>query len=221
MHATREVVMRLSRYKNVLQRLKTMGFVKVFSDNLADALNVSPSLVRKDFALFGLTGKKRGGYRVDELIEQLNRILGKGAEQNIVIVGCGKIGTALMNYSGFLREGIQVAAGFDADLSKINPSAPIPVYDVKDLPAFLDRRPLDVAVLALPETAAPQAADLLMAHGVKGILNFAPVNLKSTDHCAIQNINLAVELENLFYFIRFKERAGKFIPKTSRDTRKG
>ena len=96
-----EIIKRLSQYKSVLQKLKTLGFVKVFSDNLGDAIGVSSSLVRRDFTAFGLTGNKRGGYNIDELITRLNTILGKEDVQRIIIVGCGKIGTALMNYTGF------------------------------------------------------------------------------------------------------------------------
>src|SRR3989339_959395 len=97
-------IVRLSRYKNALSRLKSLGFVKVFSDNLADAADVTPSQVRKDFSIFGVTGNRRGGYVLDELIERLNRILGKNVTQNVVIVGAGRIGSALMKYKGFEKE---------------------------------------------------------------------------------------------------------------------
>ena len=206
----KEMIQRLVRYKNILLKFKSMGLSRVFSDNLGDAAGVSSSLVRKDFSLAHLAvGNKRGGYPIDVLLQRLDAILGTNILQRIIIVGCGKIGTALMNYSGFLREGIEVAAGFDSDPAKIHPTAAIPVHDVRELPSFLAGQPVEVAVLTLPETATPQAAEVLMAHGVKGILNFAPVNLRSTDQCAIQNINLAIELENLFYFIRFTEKQSR------------
>jgi redox-sensing transcriptional repressor len=206
MHTNKDVVQRLSRYKNVLYKLKSMGFVRVFSDNLADALGVSPSLVRKDFSVFGLSGNKRGGYRIDNLIAQLNEILGKGEVQNVVIVGCGKLGTALMNHKGFTRDHIRVIAGFDVDPAKINPSAPIPIHDIQELPRFLKREPLSVAIMTVPEAAAPYVLELLVDNGIRAILNFAPITLKGSDRCVIHNINVALEIENLCYFARLSEK---------------
>src|SRR5512136_90353 len=90
--ANRSCIIRLSRYKNALNRLKALNFVRVFSDNLADAAGVTAAQVRKDFSLFGITGNRRGGYRVDELIEQINKVLGKDRIHNFVLVGIGNLG---------------------------------------------------------------------------------------------------------------------------------
>ena len=94
----RQCIIRLSRYKNALNRLKGLNFVRVFSDNLADAAGVTAAQVRKDFSLFGITGNRRGGYKVEELTDQLNRILGKDQLQEVVVVGMGNIGQALDQY---------------------------------------------------------------------------------------------------------------------------
>ena len=118
-----DLIKRLSQYKKILVKLKTMGFVKVFSDNLSDALGISASLVRKDFAACNLTGKRRGGYQVNELIEKLNILLGKNSEQRVIMVGCGKLGSALMNYRGFDTEQIKIVAGFDTNPQRQNPDA--------------------------------------------------------------------------------------------------
>jgi redox-sensing transcriptional repressor len=200
------VVIRLSRYKNVLYRLKSLGFVRVFSDNLADALGISPALVRKDFSVFGISGNKRGGYRIEDLIAQLGRILGKDEVQKVVLVGCGKIGTALMAYRGFAREQIRIAAGFDVNPSKLDPKAPIPILDMGELPGVIAREGIKVAIVTVPETAAGHVVETLIAAGIRGILNFAPISLKSSDACFIHNINIALELENLFYFVRFADQ---------------
>ncbi|MCX7818362.1 MAG: redox-sensing transcriptional repressor Rex [Kiritimatiellae bacterium] len=206
MSATKEVVVRLTKYKNVLEKLRSLGFVKVFSDNLADAVGVSPALVRKDFSVFGLTGKKRAGYQVDDLIAQLNRILGVDEVQRVIVVGCGKIGTALMRYRGFARERIRVVAGFDVDPSKIDPNAPIPIRDINEMPYVVKSEKIQVAILAVPETVASQVAEQLIAAGIRGILNFAPILLKSQNNVVVQNINIALELENLFCLLRFAEQ---------------
>jgi redox-sensing transcriptional repressor len=199
----REVIPRLLKYRDVLLKLKAMGFVKVFSDNLADAVGVSPSLVRKDFSVVGLSGNKRGGYRIEALAEQLGRLLGAGELQRVVIIGCGKIGTALMNYRGFDAQRVRIVAGFDVNPAKFDPSAPVPVYPYDEMPRMVKAEHVLVAILATPETAAAHVAEQLGAAGVRGILNFAPIALKSSPTCIVQNINIAMALENLFYFVRF------------------
>jgi len=202
----KEIVERLSQYKNVLQKMKSLGFVRVFSDNLGDALNVSPSLVRKDFACFGLKGNKRGGYAVDGLIQQLNGILGKDEPQRIIIAGCGRLGQALIHFKGFHRENIEVVAGFDINHEAIAPEASTPVYDIGQLAGFIRREHIRVGMIAAPERAAGLVADLMIEAGIRGILNFAPVPLKSTPQCCIQNLNLAMEVEKLFSLAHFMER---------------
>jgi redox-sensing transcriptional repressor len=114
----KKCILRLLRYKNALHRFDGLGFVKIFSDNLADAVGVTASQVRKDFSLFGISGNKRGGYQIDALLEKLNGLMGKNETQKVVIVGGGHIGTALMKYKGFEKEGIKIVACFDIDPTK-------------------------------------------------------------------------------------------------------
>lgn len=199
--SSREMVQRLSNYRSVLCKLKALGFVKVFSDNLGDALGISSSQVRKDFSLFDLTGNKKGGYQVDDLIGKLNVILGKNTIQKIIVVGCGKIGTAMMNYNGFSRESIKVAAGFDTDPTVINPRGLIPIYDLSDLQEFIKREEVKIAIITTPESGATRVQDLLLESGIQGILNFTPVKLKGSDSCVVHNVNIEQEIENLFYFV--------------------
>ena len=127
MTINRNCILRLSKYKKSVARLRSMGFKKVFSDNLADAIGVTPSQVRKDFSLFGISGNKKGGYEIDELINNLNKVLGKSDEEKVVLIGCGNIGTALIKYSGFVKEGINIVAAFDVDPEKINRKGVPPV----------------------------------------------------------------------------------------------
>ena len=194
-------VIRLSRYKNALNRLKSFGFVKVFSDNLADAVGVMPSQVRKDFSIFGISGNKRGGYLIEELIEKLNQILGKDTVKKVIIVGQGKIGTALMEYEGFENEGIKIAAAFDSDSRKVNLKAKIPVYPIEELEHFIKKNGITIGVVAVPEIAAQQVADKMISSGIKGILNFAPIRLNGKEDTVINNVNLVLELENVIYYV--------------------
>lgn len=201
MNSSRDMVQRLSNYRSVLCKLKALGFVKVFSDNLGDALGISSSQVRKDFSQFELTGNKKGGYKVDQLITRLNVILGKDKIQNIVVVGCGKIGTALMNYNGFSRESIKVVAGFDTDPTLINEHAIIPIIELGKMKDFIQKNNIKIAIITTPESGTPMVQNLLLESGVKGILNFTPVRLKGSDTCVTHNVNIEQEIENLFYFV--------------------
>lgn len=205
MNSNQEVIRRLSKYRNVMRKMKELGLVKVFSDNLADAIGVSSSLVRKDFSMFNLTGNKRGGYQIDELVERLNRLLGKDKKQKVVIIGCGKLGQALMNHNGFPRVGIRVVAGFDSDPSVLDAEAPIPILHIKKIKEFVTKNQISVAALTVPEPCVQGMVEMLKRTCVKGVINFAPLPVKSSDGFLVHNINMEQEIENLFYNIHFAE----------------
>ncbi|MDD5731197.1 MAG: redox-sensing transcriptional repressor Rex, partial [Candidatus Omnitrophica bacterium] len=170
MITNKNCVIRLSRYKNALYRLKSLGFIKVFSDNLADAVGVMPSQVRKDFSIFGISGNKRGGYQVDDLIEKLNGILGKNETQKAVIAGVGNIGMALIKYKGFEKEGIKIEAAFDIDPAKFNKATDIPVFALEELGAFIKNNKIKIGIIAVPDIAAQQVMDIMISAGIKGVL---------------------------------------------------
>lgn len=199
--ANRSCIIRLSRYKNALNRLRTLNFVRVFSDNLADAAGVTAAQVRKDFSLFGITGNRRGGYKVDELAEQLNKILGKDQLHEFIMIGVGNIGRALLHYPGFERSGINIVAGFDIDPAKFNRDSKPPVLPLDQLAGVIKARDIKLAILAVPDYAAQQVLELALSAGIRGVLNFAPICLKAPTGCVINNINLETELENLIYFV--------------------
>ncbi|MBD3380171.1 MAG: redox-sensing transcriptional repressor Rex [Candidatus Omnitrophica bacterium] len=198
---SKRTIIRLSKYKNALYRLKKMGFVKVFSDNLADAVGVTPAQVRKDFSMFGISGNKRGGYTVAELVEKLNKILGKDKVQDVIVVGTGHIGTAMMNYRGFEKENIRIVAGFDIDPAKYNADEKIPVLQLDKMRGYVKEHGIRVGIIAVPDIAAQQVLEIMVSAGIKGILNFAPINLKGEEDTVINNVNLGLELENIIYFI--------------------
>jgi len=197
----RKCILRLSRYKNALKRLKALGFVKVFSGNLADAAGVTSSQVRKDFSLFGITGNRRGGYKVDELIVRIREILGKNEIQKVIIIGIGNIGNALLRYKGFETGGIRIVAGFDIDPSRYQNRSGIPILPMDEFRQFVQENDIKIGILAVPDVAAHHVSEIMIAAGIKGILNFAPIQLRGADDVIISNINLEVELENLIYFV--------------------
>lgn len=211
----RATVLRLARYLRVLQKLKTVGIVNVFSNNLGDAVAVTPAIVRKDFSILGINGNKRGGYNIDVLIEELRRVLGKTDSQRAILVGCGRIGGALLEYKEFVKDSIEIAAAFDSNPDKLNPDGRVPVMPMEALADYAARNDIHIGILAVPESAALPVFDAMVKAGVRGFLNFTTVELKCTGRCRyeecphqciIQNVNISLELESLFYLVNLKER---------------
>jgi len=207
------LVLRLGRYLRVLQKLKSLGFIKVFSNNLGDAIGVTPAVVRKDFSQINIAGNKRGGYAIDTLILQITRILGKEDSQDVVLVGCGKIGSALMEYREFRKEGIRIAAAFDSNPEKQDLHGRIPIYEISELSRVVREGEIKVGIIAVPDEAANSVFERLLEAGVQGILNFTSVELKCAGKCdpancghpcIIQNVNIGLEIENLFYLVHMQ-----------------
>lgn len=209
MEVTREAVERLSRYRSVLLRLQALGFVKVFSDNLGDALGISGSQVRKDFAMFGVRGVKRGGFQIADLLGKISEVLGISGPLQTVVIGCGKIGTALVRMYGGRHAGVTVVAGFDINPKMLAPQAEVPVFDMRELPSFLQTHAILVVILCTPEEAAPGILDQLrQSRVVKGVLNFTPSPLRSDTQCIVQNIDICMEIEKLFCHIHLMRDVG-------------
>jgi redox-sensing transcriptional repressor len=206
--ANKSCIIRLSMYRNALTRLKALNFVKVFSDNLADAARVTAVQVRKDFSLFGISGKRRGGYLVDELIAQISAILGKDKVQKFIVIGIGNIGKALLNYPGFKKNEIELVAGFDIDVSKHNREAKVPILPLEELGDFVKKNGIKFGIISVPDFAAQEVLEVMLRSGIKGILNFAPICLKEPPDCVVHNLNLETELENIIYFTNFAAQAG-------------
>lgn len=198
-----EQIIRLLNYKNLLYQLLKLGFVKVFSDNLADSLGFSASLVRKDFNTFGIKGNQKGGYFIQDILSRIAKILGKSETQKVILVGVGNIGSALLHYSGFRKENIQIVAGFDLDTHKHRPKADIPILPIDQILAFTEKQPIKIAIMAVPELAAQQTIELLHKAGIRGILNFSSLNLRSNKELQIHQINIGHELENLIYQVNY------------------
>ena len=205
-----DMLVRITRYYRALNRLRAIGLEKVFAHNLADAAGVSAAVVRKDFSILAIHGQKRGGYEITDLIDRISGILGKGEPQNVIVVGCGRIGKALMHYSGFEPDGIRVVAGFDTDpVVYADASNPVPVYPMSRLDEVIAALGVKVAIITVPESAAADTAEKLFDAGIRGILNFSPITLKprpaasGENPVVIHNINIALELEQIFYELKF------------------
>jgi redox-sensing transcriptional repressor len=196
-------------YRHVLDRFKSLGMVKIFSDNIAEPLGISASLVRKDFAIFGISGTQKGGYLIDSVCNKIDQILGRDKMQEVVVIGVGRIGEALMSYKGFYKDGIRIVAGFDIDVKKIRTKGDIPIMPIEEFPQFVRKHNVKVAIMSVPAIAAQQTLEILKSSDIQGILNFTPVKFKSTDNLVINNFNIENELVNLIYFVNRQENNGQ------------
>ena len=198
---SRTQIMRLLKYKNALKRMKSFGFIKAYSNNLGDAIGISSVQVRKDFSLFNISGNKKGGYTIDDLLDRIDNILGKQVSHNIILIGYGKIGKALVNYRGFENEAIKIVAAFDHNPEKIDRNSHIPILPIEELKDYIIDNNIEVAILTVPDLEAQRMFDVICNAGIKGVLNFAPIKLLDRTNCIINDVNIADEIESLFYFI--------------------
>lgn len=178
-----------------------MGVEKVFSYTLADETGVTSDQVRKDFSEFNIKGNKRGGYDINELLEKMEKLFHRNKDNNIVLIGMGNMGLALSKYGKFVQRHMNIVATFDIDPFKQKMRSGIPVYSMSRLKEIMDRFSVYVAILAVPEISAQEVADELIRHGIKGIVNFAPVLLKVPPDVIINNVNLCDELESVIYYV--------------------
>lgn len=198
----RKAVYRLSLYYRSLQQLKANEVATVSSAALAKAAGVKPTQLRKDLAYFGQLGTRGLGYEVELLSAKLTEVLGTTHLQPVILVGVGHLGSALVRYQGFAKEGFEIVAGFDLDFERKRSEVDLPVLRPAELPHFVKENKVKMAILAVPGTAAQSAANDLVSAGIQGILNFSPTVLQVPDGVVSSNVDLAIELENLSYFIR-------------------
>lgn len=181
--------------------MKLLGVEKVYSYTLSEETGVTPDQIRKDFSEFGITGNKRGGYDVNDLIDKMEKIFHRNKDHNLVLIGMGNLGSALSKYNKFVHKSMNIVATFDIDPFKQKIRSDIPVYSLTRLKEIIDRFKVKVAIIAVPEIAAQEIADDLIKAGIKGIVNFAPVLLKTPPDVIVNNVNLCDELESVIYYV--------------------
>ena len=199
----RKAIYRLSVYLRCLQRLKENGIRTVSSEALSKAARVKSTQLRKDLTYFGQFGTRGLGYDVEQLSTMISDLLGTTSLQPVVLVGVGNLGLALLSYKGFNQEGFEIVAAFDLDAArKRDKNVSTPIFPMDRIVEIVKRRAVKMAILAVPATEAQEVANELVSAGITGILNFAPIVLHVPDDVMVNNVNLAIELENLSYFIQ-------------------
>ncbi len=199
----RKTVYRLSLYKRCLERLVNGESATVSSEALARVAGVKPTQLRKDIGYCGQFGKRGLGYDVEMLHRRLSDVLGRTSLQPVILVGAGNLGSALLRYEeGFAKEGFEIAAAFDASPVKRTREVKIRVFPLARMGKFVSEHGVKMAILCVPGIAAQEICNSLVTSGIQAILNFAPIVLKVPAKVMVNNVNLAIELENLSYFIR-------------------
>jgi redox-sensing transcriptional repressor len=193
-------VRRLSLYLRFLEEFDAAGETTASSAALAARGGTTSAQVRKDLSFFGSFGKRGLGYPIPALIARLREILGLHRRYRVVVIGAGKIGSALVQYHGFKDRGFDLVALYDNDPKKVGREwAGVAVRDVAQLERDLHRRSADIAAIVTPAEAAQEIAEKVVKCGVSAILNFAPVQLTVPDSVAVKTVNLVLELEALSY----------------------
>ena len=195
-------VRRLSLYLRFLEEFEEQGAHTMSSEALAQRGGTTSAQVRKDLSFFGSFGNRGLGCPVRELRIKLREILGLDRRYRVVVVGAGKIGSALVQYRGFRDRGFDLIALYDSDPAKIGRNwNGLSVRDVAHLERELRHERADIAAVVTPAEAAQEVADRLVACGVTAILNFAPVQLKVPERVVVRTVNLVLELEALSYLL--------------------
>jgi redox-sensing transcriptional repressor len=193
-------VRRLSLYLRFLEQFATQGHATISSAELARRGGTTSAQVRKDLSFFGSFGKRGLGYSTAELAAKIRDILGLRRTYRVILVGAGRIGSALVQYPGFRQRGFHVAAIYDKDPKKIGSRwNGLVVRDVRHIESDLAKEPADIAIVVTPAEAAQDVVDRLVHSSVKAILNFAPVQLAVPGDVVVKSVNMALELETLSF----------------------
>ena len=194
------VVSRLSLYLRELQHLIRDGHQTTSSNQLGRLLGFTDAQVRKDLAYFGHFGYPGIGYRCDELVAAIRKILGTHQQWAVALIGAGNLGRALLGYKGFQQQGFRVIAAFDIDPAVVGTSIDgVPVHHLDDLPTLAKAEKIRLAIIAVPAAAAQAATDRVVACGIEGVLNFAPVTIALPESVKQIGVDLAIELEQLAF----------------------
>ena len=200
---------RLSVYLRCLNVLDAAGVRTVSSQSLAEQFHLNAAQIRKDLAYFGEFGVRGVGYYVKELRRHLRQILGIDRGVCVAIMGAGNLGLALADYPGFREEGFEIVAMFDTARDKIGhrSRAGVPIYDVKELRKVARRERIRIAVIAVPASAAQSVVNMVVAAGIRAVLNFSPGTVKVPDDVKLKRMDLTVSLESLSFFLAQNEES--------------
>ncbi|SHJ31230.1 redox-sensing transcriptional repressor [Clostridium amylolyticum] len=196
------VIKRLPKYHRYLMELLKNDVDRISSKELSEKIGFTASQIRQDLNCFGDFGQQGYGYNVKELYNQISAILGLQKDYNYVIIGAGNLGQALANYTRFDKLGFNLKGIFDANPKLVGIRIrDIEIADIDEMENFLKSNPVDIGMLCVPQTSAQKVCDILVNGGVKGIWNFAPIDLTAPEDVIIENVHLSESLLTLVYLL--------------------
>lgn len=199
------VIGRLPRYFRYLGELKDEGIERISSQELSDIMQVTASQIRQDFNNFGGFGQQGYGYKVEYLYEEIGKILGLDKTHNLIIIGAGNLGQALANYMNFERRGFLFKGIFDRNPELFGKKIrSMEVKPMEEMENFVRENEIDIAVLTIPKASAVDVAEKLVQYGIRGIWNFAHVDLNVPKEIQVENVHLSDSLMKLAYSINIK-----------------
>lgn len=192
---------RISIYLRCLNRLQEEGVEQVSSKVLAARFNLSAPLIRKDLAQFGELGIRGHGYDVGKLIDRFVELFGLDREQKVIVVGMGKLGSALADHFDGSHGAFRVVAGLDTDPEKIGSSIGLLVVQpIQDIETVVKQTGAEIGLLTVPRASAQDSFERMVAAGIRSVLNFAPVRLDADPSIHLRNVDLRIHLEELAFF---------------------
>ena len=197
---------RLLTYRLSLTHLKKVGLSDVYSHLLASETGHSASLIRKDLSRLQVKGKRRGGYDIDNILQTINAYFGKKERDKVVLAGMGNIGKAIVQNTDFEKHNIEIVASFDLNPAIQRKKYSIPILPMEKCKEIIVNQNIDVAILAVPAYSAQSVCDQLIQCGIRGIMNFAPVNLKIPDNIYVSNVRLVDELQQVIYHVKQQKK---------------
>lgn len=202
---------RLSVYLRCLNVLETAGVRAISSQALAGQFHLNAAQIRKDLAYFGEFGVRGVGYYVRDLKRNLRQILGLDRKLRVAIIGAGNLGLALADYPGFRQEGFEICALFDTLKDKVGQQSRggVPIHDIHDLKKVAKRDGIRIAVIAVPAPSAQQVLGLVVAAGIRAVLNFSPGTLDVPQGVKLKSVDLTVSLESLSFFLAQEHADGE------------
>lgn len=201
------VIKRLPKYYRYLNELDINDVNRISSKELSQKIGFTASQIRQDLNCFGDFGQQGYGYNVKELLYQIRVILGIDKEYNTIIIGAGNIGQAIANYTAFDRMSFNLKGIFDVNSKLIGLKIrDIEIRDMDELDEFLKCENIDIAIICVPKNRAQNVADIVTRNNVKGIWNFAPLDLKVDDNVIVENVHLSESLMTLSYLINEREK---------------
>ncbi|PRX31756.1 redox-sensing transcriptional repressor [Orenia metallireducens] len=195
-------VERLPLYYRYLQKMDSQGVEVISSKELGDGLGIPSTQVRKDLSYYGEFGRRGVGYEVSDLMKNLERILGLDNNWEVVLVGAGNLGQALVNYGGFKKLGLDISYVLDIDPDKVKSNlGNAQVYSMKELRRVVTDNDIRIGIIAVPSEVAQQVADELIDGGIKAIWNFAPIHLRVSEDIKVRDEDLSIGLISLSYYL--------------------